>query len=87
MDFNTAQELNMAKASLLNNASKTKGKDGRLSKDDFLQLFMTQMAHQDPTAPLDTSQMMAQLAQLGGMEQLQKMNQGIFLMIYSILDL
>jgi len=45
-----------------------------LSPDAFLKLFVTQMKHQDPTEPLDTSQMTAQLAQLASLQQLQQMN-------------
>ena len=45
-----------------------------LNKDDFLQLLMTQMQHQDPTQPMDTNQMMAQLAQLSTVQQLDAMS-------------
>ncbi|WP_159599277.1 flagellar hook capping FlgD N-terminal domain-containing protein [Agromyces humi] len=40
----------------------------------FLQLLITQMQYQDPTSPMDTSQMMAQTAQLASMEQLTNMS-------------
>ena len=42
----------------------------QLGKDAFLQLLTTQLAHQDPTAPQDNAQMIAQLAQFSSLEQL-----------------
>ena len=41
-----------------------------LGQDAFLQLLTTQLAHQDPTAPTDNAQMIAQLAQFSSLEQL-----------------
>ena len=42
----------------------------QLGQDAFLQLLTTQLAHQDPTAPQDNGQMIAQLAQFSSLEQL-----------------
>lgn len=42
-----------------------------LGKDDFLKLLTTQMQHQDPLAPMDNTQFVAQLAQYSSVEQLQ----------------
>ena len=41
-----------------------------LGQDAFLQLLTTQLSHQDPTAPTDNAQMIAQLAQFSSLEQL-----------------
>ncbi|MEJ5913337.1 flagellar hook assembly protein FlgD [Pseudokineococcus sp. 1T1Z-3] len=41
-----------------------------LDKDAFLQLLVTQMRYQDPSSPMDTTQMMAQTSQLTTVEQL-----------------
>jgi len=38
--------------------------DAELTSDDFLQLFMTQLQYQDPTAPMETSDMLNQTSQL-----------------------
>jgi flagellar basal-body rod modification protein FlgD len=51
----------------------TKAKDP-LSRDAFLSLLVTQLQHQDPTAPMDNSQFIAQLAQFSSLEQLQQVN-------------
>jgi flagellar basal-body rod modification protein FlgD len=44
-----------------------------LGKDAFLQLLVTQMRYQDPSAPMDSSQFMAQTAQLTTVEKLTQM--------------
>ena len=41
-----------------------------LGKDMFLKLLVAQMRYQDPLAPMDNSQTMAQLAQFGALEQM-----------------
>jgi len=45
-----------------------------INPDAFMQLFVTQMKYQDPTAPMDSSAMMGQLAQLTTVQQLKSMN-------------
>jgi flagellar basal-body rod modification protein FlgD len=40
-----------------------------MNKDDFMQLFVTQLQNQDPLNPQDSSQFIAQLAQLTQVEQ------------------
>ena len=46
-----------------------------LGKDDFLKLLVTQLQHQDPTNPTDSSQWMSQLAQFSALEQTTNMAQ------------
>lgn len=41
-----------------------------LAGDDFMKLFITQLRYQDPTSPMDTNQMLAQVTQLATMEGL-----------------
>jgi flagellar basal-body rod modification protein FlgD len=42
----------------------------QLGKDDFLRLLVTQLQHQDPGNPMDSSQFMGQLAQFSALEQM-----------------
>jgi flagellar hook assembly protein FlgD len=48
-----------------------------MGKDAFLQLLTTQLSHQDPTAPQDNAQMIAQLAQFSSLEQLTHIQQSL----------
>jgi flagellar basal-body rod modification protein FlgD len=43
-------------------------------KTEFLQLMITQMQNQDPTQPVDDTQMVAEQAQMASLEQMQNMN-------------
>lgn len=45
-----------------------------LDKDAFFKLMLAQIKHQDPTSPMKSDQMAAQLAQFTSLEQLQNMN-------------
>jgi flagellar basal-body rod modification protein FlgD len=45
-----------------------------LGKDDFLKLLMVQLQNQDPTAPQDNTQMIAQLAQFTALEAAEGTN-------------
>jgi flagellar basal-body rod modification protein FlgD len=53
-----------------NNAVEIPKRKDQLGRDSFLQLLTTQLAHQDPTAPQDNGEMIAQLAQFSSLEQL-----------------
>lgn len=44
-----------------------------LDKDAFLQLLVTQLKYQDPSKPMDSSQFMAQNAQLSSVEKLTEL--------------
>lgn len=50
---------------------------GKLGKDDFLKLLVTQLRYQDPMSPMDGSQFAAQLAQFSSLEQLVQLNDGM----------
>lgn len=52
---------------------RTVGND-KLDKDAFFKLMIAQMKNQDPTNPLKSHEMAAQLANFSGLEQMQNMN-------------
>ena len=45
-----------------------------LDKDDFLKILITQLTHQDPTAPMKDTEFVAQMAQFSTLEQMSNMN-------------
>ena len=56
---------------------------GELDKNAFLNLLVTQLQHQDPLSPLDSTQFTAQLAQYSSLEQLSNVNDNLaILQIY-----
>ena len=48
-----------------------------LGKDDFLKLFVTRLANQDPLEPIKDEQFIAQLAQFTTLEQMYNMNDNL----------
>lgn len=50
---------------------------GSLSQQDFLELFITQMQNQDPTEPLDSSEMMQQTATFTEVETMTAMSESM----------
>jgi flagellar basal-body rod modification protein FlgD len=74
MSIDTQVRVSNAESSLRNKAAASGKADEELRKQDFMNLFMSQMSHQDPMDPMDSGSMMTQLAQLGSMEQLENLN-------------
>ena len=51
--------------------------NGELDKDAFFKLMLTQMKNQDPTSPMESHEMAAQLAQFSSLEQLNNINSSV----------
>jgi flagellar basal-body rod modification protein FlgD len=51
--------------------------NSQMNDQDFLQLFVAEMQNQDPTSPMDDSQMMTQMAQLQSLESSTNMQKAI----------
>lgn len=55
-------------------SSSTSGTSASSLQDTFLQLFVAQLKNQDPTNPMDSSQMTSQLAQINTVSGIQQLN-------------
>ncbi|MFP4362321.1 MAG: flagellar hook assembly protein FlgD [Spirochaetia bacterium] len=59
------------------NASINEGRmpSTELGRDDFLQILITQLQHQDPTDPMKDKEFIAQMAQFSTLEQMTNLSQ------------
>ena len=53
------------------------GTTKEMGKDEFLQLLIAQLSHQDPMNPMEDKDFVAQLAQFSQLEQLENMNSSL----------
>ncbi len=51
--------------------------NGILGKDDFMQLLLTELQHQDPTEPTDTATILTQTSQLASLESAENTNKAL----------
>ncbi len=66
--------VNSVVAPPLNYTHTTNSADGKLGKEDFLQLLVLQLQMQDPLEPVKNEDFIAQLAQFNSLEQLVNLN-------------
>jgi flagellar basal-body rod modification protein FlgD len=66
--------VNAASSANTNNDSKVGTGMGAMDATDFMKLLTTQLTNQDPTAPMDNSQMLAQMAQFTSLSNSTEMN-------------
>jgi len=75
MSIDTSYAQHGASRTTADGASAAAPADGStLDKQAFLELLVTQLRYQDPTSPMDTSQLMAQTTQLTTMERLVELS-------------
>ena len=55
----------------------TEADNSKLGKDAFLKILITQLQNQDPTAPMDDKEFIAQMAQFSSLEQMQNMTKAM----------
>ncbi len=55
----------------------TEADNSALGKDAFLKILITQLQNQDPTAPMDDKEFIAQMAQFSSLEQMQNMTKAM----------
>lgn len=58
-------------------AASSAGAEQAMGKDAFMKLLVNQIKNQDPMAPTDNQQFIAQLAQFSSLEQMTTMNENI----------
>ena len=68
--------VSVTSAATTQNAQATNtSKNTTLTQQDFLQLFTKQLQYQDPLKPMDSTQMLAQMAQINTVAALSTMTQ------------
>ncbi len=54
--------------------TKTTEESSSLGEDSFMQLLLAQLRYQTPSDPMDSDQILSQMAQLNSLQELQKIN-------------
>ena len=77
IDPNSAQAALFEKLGLTQQSDAQKAKGDKLGQSDFLKLMTTQLQNQDPFAPMDNGDFIAQMAQFSTVTGIQEMNSSI----------
>lgn len=70
-------EVSATQSTSSNNAANSVSKNDLLNTDQFLKLFIAELANQDPLEPIQTSELTNQLAQLSMVEQLEHLSRSM----------
>jgi flagellar basal-body rod modification protein FlgD len=73
MDANEQAKVNQYVNDFNNKLHSGRKPQQNLGKDDFLKLLITQLSYQDPTAPMQDKEFIAQMAQFSSLEQMTTM--------------
>lgn len=77
IDPNSSQAALFAKLGISQTSETQKAKKDTLGQSDFLKLMTTQLQNQDPFAPMDNGDFIAQMAQFSTVTGIQEMNTSI----------
>lgn len=68
------QQVNSINKSLHGKSKISRSVKNEIDKDAFLKLLTIQLSHQDPLAPMDNNQFIAQMAQFSSLEQMKNVS-------------
>jgi flagellar basal-body rod modification protein FlgD len=77
MEMTGISQLDPAYGASPSGGTAPSGPSSKLDKSAFVKLLVTQMRNQDPLAPGDSTQYVAQLAQFSSLEQMQNLNDNL----------